>query len=168
VDESKQRDYLLVAAVLAPQDLAPARRAIRGLLLPGQPRLHMKQERDSRRRKILSTIDGISPELLIYRAPSDGRTEIARRDHCLRRLVDDLHRGGHTRLCLELDQTLRGKDLQTLIEATHAASRTPWLDYRHERARDEALLAIPDAVAWAWSKGGDWQRRCGITTVIDV
>ncbi|WP_231706497.1 MULTISPECIES: hypothetical protein [Tsukamurella] len=128
----------------------------------------MKQEKDSRRRKILSTISDISPALHIYRAPPDGRTEVSRREHCLRRLVDDLHRDGHTRLCLELDQTLRRRDLQTLIEATHAASSKAWLDYRHERARDEALLAIPDAVAWAWSKGGDWRRRCAITTVIDV
>jgi hypothetical protein len=42
VAESKQRNYLLVAAVVMPGDLAGARRALRALVMPGQRRLHMK------------------------------------------------------------------------------------------------------------------------------
>ena len=65
----------------------------------------------------------------IYWAVADGRTEIIRRAACLRRLVADLHRDGHRRLCLELDQTLRRRDNQILIEATRAVSRDDWLTY---------------------------------------
>ncbi|WP_228516893.1 hypothetical protein [Curtobacterium sp. VKM Ac-1376] len=33
----------------------------------------------------------------------------------------------------------------------------------------EPLLALPDAVGWAWAKGGDWRRRCPTElTVIDA
>lgn len=42
VDESKQRNYLLVAAVVMPGDLAGARRALHALVMPGQRLLHMK------------------------------------------------------------------------------------------------------------------------------
>jgi len=44
VDESKQRGYLLVASVVVPSDLDSVRRVLRGLVLPGQRRLHMKDE----------------------------------------------------------------------------------------------------------------------------
>lgn len=45
VDESKLRGLLVVAAVLAPRDLAQARTAMRELCLPGQARLHFTKER---------------------------------------------------------------------------------------------------------------------------
>lgn len=50
VDESKNRDYLVAASVVQPDDLVPARRVVSGLLLKGQSRLHMKKENRSRRR----------------------------------------------------------------------------------------------------------------------
>ncbi|MFD4323185.1 hypothetical protein ACFWQC_01025 [Nocardioides sp. NPDC058538] len=168
VDESKVKDYLLVSAVLAEEELAAARKLLRDLLLPGQPRLHMKQESDPRRRKILSAINELTPEVTLYRAPSLGRTELSRRAICLQRLVTDLHRHGHRALCIELDETLRRRDNQTLIEATKAADSRDWLTYRHEQARREPLLSIPDALAWAWPKGGDWRRRCDSLAVVVV
>lgn len=53
IDESKRGRYLLVAVALT--DPETIRRAVTGLILPGQRRLHMVRERDSRRRLILST-----------------------------------------------------------------------------------------------------------------
>lgn len=52
VDETKRRGYLLVAAVVVPADPDPVRKAMRALVLPGQRRLHMKDENDQRRRSI--------------------------------------------------------------------------------------------------------------------
>jgi hypothetical protein len=46
--ETKTPGLLLVAAVLAPRDLA-FRSQLRALCLPGQPRLHSVKERPSRR-----------------------------------------------------------------------------------------------------------------------
>jgi hypothetical protein len=48
VDESKHRDYLLVAAAVMPGDLTAARKAIREVVMPGQRRVHMKKESDAR------------------------------------------------------------------------------------------------------------------------
>lgn len=160
VDESKVKDYLLVSAVFPEGRLGSARAVIRGLLLPGQPRLHMKHESNARRRKILTAIRELEPKVRIYRAAADGRTEVVRRVQCLHRLVNDLHHDGHRQLCIEQDETLQRLDNQTLIEAARVAGSGTWLTYRHERARHEPLLAIPDAVAWAWPKGGDWRQRC--------
>lgn len=160
VDESKARDYLLISAVVVAADLGQARRAIRALTLPGQPRLHMKKESNRRRRQILTTIDGLAPEVTIYRAGTLWRTELERRDQCLHALVADIADQGHTYLCLERDASLVGRDRQQLIEATRATGCADRLSYRHESATAEPLLAIPDAVGWAWARGGDWRRRC--------
>jgi hypothetical protein len=35
----------------------------------------------------------------------------------------------------------------------------PRLRYEHQRASAEQLLAIPDAIAWCWVKGGHWRRQ---------
>lgn len=40
VDETKQRGYLVVAVVVPPTDLARCRKAVRGLILPRQRRIH--------------------------------------------------------------------------------------------------------------------------------
>ncbi len=50
VDETKRRGYLLVASAVVPSDLDATRRMLRGLVLPGQRRLHMKDESDPRKR----------------------------------------------------------------------------------------------------------------------
>ena len=49
IDETKQRGYLLVASVVAAADLDLLRKIIRSLILPGQRRLHMKDENDRRK-----------------------------------------------------------------------------------------------------------------------
>lgn len=53
VDESKDRDYLLVASVHASgdlEDLEDLRKLMRGLVLKGQRRVHMKKESEPRKR----------------------------------------------------------------------------------------------------------------------
>ncbi len=52
VDESKEHDYLLVASIHASGELDDLRKLMRGLVLRGQRRVHMKKESDPRRRAI--------------------------------------------------------------------------------------------------------------------
>jgi len=54
--------------------------------------------------------------------------------------------------------TLVASDRKLLYRATREAGR-PDLRYAHRRAAVEQLLALPDAIAWCWAKGGDWRRR---------
>lgn len=55
VDETKHRDYLMVAAVLRPVDVAVLRRVVRGLVLPRQRRVHVSKESEPRRKMIADT-----------------------------------------------------------------------------------------------------------------
>jgi hypothetical protein len=154
VDETKARDYLLVAAAIRPADLSVARKLIRDLTLRGQPRLHMKKESDSRKRQILNGIVALHPVVTIFRAGSHHHTDLGRHERCLRALVEDCAQAQRGVLCLEATRAAGARDLA----------------YRHEAASSEPLLAIPDAIAWAWARGGDWQRRCHevVARVVDV
>ncbi|WP_147305409.1 hypothetical protein [Subtercola boreus] len=120
----------------------------------------MTKESDGRRRLILGAVSALNLGVTIYRAEKRGRTELVRRELCLRALVSDLARANHSRLCLERDDTLVSRDRQHLIDATRKTGTDGVLSYRHESAVSEPLLALPDSLAWAWAKGGDWRRRC--------
>lgn len=169
VDETKRRDYLLVAAVTLPAEQRALRAMIRGLTLPGQRRLHMKSESDPRKRMIASAIVDAGVRATVYNAGSSYKNERDRRAACLQALVQDAARRRDELLIIEEDQTLRRWDQQRLIELTRAADCQS-LRYEHRTAAQEQLLALPDAIAWCVAKGGDWLRRIDpcVETVIDV
>jgi hypothetical protein len=56
VDESARSLYLMCAVSVSPSRLKDARKAMRDLCRPGQRRIHMVKERDSRRREILDEV----------------------------------------------------------------------------------------------------------------
>ncbi len=89
VDETKDRDYLLVAGVAMPLDLDPVRRTLRTLAMLGQRRLHMAKERVQRRRHIVDAIVASGVTATVYEAGRSRRTELAAREACLRAVVID-------------------------------------------------------------------------------
>jgi hypothetical protein len=101
------------------------------LVLPGRRRIHFHKERPEQRSRILDTIRRLPVRATVYDATAYRRIKIAR-DACLIALVADLAKIDGVRVVLEVDDSTF-------------------------RARDEALLAIPDAVAWSWAKGGHWR-----------
>lgn len=159
VDETKHRDYLLVASVVVPAELDVMRKSLRELVLPGQRRLHMKNESDQRKRAIAAVIAGSGIVATVYDAGRRYRTDRDRRAACLQALIVDTAARGDALLVLEQDDTLLSWDKQRLIEFTRAAGCRETLRYEHRRASVEPLLALPDAIAWCWAKGGEWRRR---------
>ena len=163
VDETKRRSYLLVTAVVVPTDLDSVRAGLRGLVLPGQRRLHVKDENDSRKRSIAAAVVASGVRATVYDAGDRYRTEWDRRSACLRALVADAAARDDAMLVLEQDDTLVAADRALLYRRVREVGRED-LRYEHRRAASELLLALPDAVAWCWAKGGDWRRR--ITPVV--
>lgn len=163
VDEAKRPGYLIVAAVVPAMNLAPARRAIRTLLLGNQRRIHFKDERDSRRRQIIDAITGLDLTARIY-VNTAKVAELEARKACLRQMVPDVAALGVTRLVIERDDSLLKHDRQTLVEAVAKADCRDSLRYEHLRAHEESLLSIADAIAWCWSHPSDWRKR--VTPII--
>jgi hypothetical protein len=158
VDESKRAGYVMAATTVP--DPEPARRIIRGLILPGQRRVHMNHEQPRRRRAIVSTLVSAPVETTIYDALRHYPTERAARSACLTALVEDLAAaGGDTLLVIEQDDSLMRSDRHELYRLARAAGITDVLEYRHQRAYEEPLLALPDVTAWCWARSGDWRRR---------
>ncbi|MFC8796707.1 hypothetical protein ACFT2C_03155 [Promicromonospora sp. NPDC057138] len=169
VDESKQGDYLLIATRIAPAEVGRSRQTVRTLILPGQSRLHMKPERPARKHLILSTFERANLSATIFRAGASYKTQIDARLACLESLIRDATEHSDARLCLELDQTLVARDRRALTQLTKQYQCND-LEFRHERAAQEPLLAVPDGIGWAWARGGDFRRRAQpmVVDVIDV
>jgi hypothetical protein len=158
VDESIRNGYLLSAAVVPAGDLPVARGKLRELCKPGQRRLHMKDENDSRRREILSTLTGLGVQVYMYRAPVAGRPIRASRDHCLRACLSTLLELDVTRLVIEsCNQDHR--DEQVIQPILNRLAAPDWFVWLHSVPSAEPLLWAADATAWAYGKGGDWRRR---------
>ncbi|TDD64765.1 hypothetical protein E1262_27120 [Jiangella aurantiaca] len=153
VDESKRRDYIVAAAVITAAEVAAARRAMRGLLLPKQPRIHFKDEKGPRKEQIVTVALDISVEARIYVC----RTRHSARENCLTAMVPDLVAVGVDRLVLERDTSTERLDKRVLFEATRKAGTE--MTYQHDMPRQEPLLWAPDAIAWCWAAGGAWRQR---------
>jgi len=171
LDETKQQGYVVVAALVRAEELASLRVVVRGLVLPGQRRVHMKDERDSRRREIAAALVAAGVRVVVYDAARRYSTDLVARRECLHAVVTDAAAAqGETRLVLEQDDSLVSWDSQRLIESARATGCRDRLRYDHLRASAEPLLAVPDAVAWCWARGGHWRRRVDpvVTLVRDV
>jgi len=155
-DETKQRGLLMTAAAVASGELQDARKLLRGLIMPRQRRIHFYRESDGRRKKILDMIGDLGPECVIYDASSRPRR--VQRETCLRALVADLAVRQARLLVLERDESVCDLDRKVLFRSARDVGYSQ-LEYRHLRGHEEPLLAIPDAIAWCWQRGGEWRHR---------
>lgn len=155
VDESKARGYYVVAT--AAGSVRGAETALRQLLKPGQRRLHFKSESDSRRRLILSRMCELDVRVSVWMVK--GRPDREARPMCLGALVDDALQEGVEQLVIERDESLEKADRQ-LIAAAVRRGQPATLRYEHAAPHTYPLLWVSDAVAWCYSNGGDWIRRC--------
>lgn len=161
VDETKAKTYLVAAASGSPDQLKVARREINTLVLPGQRSPHMNNEKDSRRRAIADLVVRLSDlgvRATIYDAGRVG-TERERRARCLEALVSDVAQYWGASIVLDLDESLLSWDRQHLMENLRATGVSDRISYCHRIRHEEQLLAIPDAIAWCWARGGSWRQR---------
>lgn len=157
-DESKRSSFVLVAAVIAPDDLARMRQLVTSLRLPGQRRLHFVAEQASRRRQILQAFADAGLQTVVYDGAAFRDGKVARDAAVARLTADAIARRAH-RLVLELDDSAATKDRLVIREQLIKAGAPDGLLYEHLRAHEECLLSIPDAVAWSWSRAGQWRKQ---------
>ena len=124
----------------------------------GTRRLHFVKENDANRRRAFAAIARLDLEHLIVEGPSGLRPNNQRAD-ALRVVVAWALDRGVQRIVLERDENRVRDDLQVIGDVLHAAGHLHAVEYVHLAAPSEPLLSIPDAVVWAWSRGGEWRRR---------
>ncbi|MCR6711417.1 MAG: hypothetical protein NVV57_01435 [Demequina sp.] len=155
VDESKSRDYIVVATAIAPLDLVDVAKELRSLVLPGQRRVHFSKESDRRRRAILAVMTSLPVTSHVYVTTSAKRS----RDLLLEVLVADLLEARATSLVIERDESLVAVDQAVIHRSMTTANQGPHLRWMHDSPTTEPRLWISDAVAWSYARGGDWRRR---------
>lgn len=62
-------------------------------------------------------------------------------------------------LILETEEGALRSDKALIFAQLRSGGDGNALQYAHMRAYEESLLAIPDAIAWSWAKGGHWRAR---------
>lgn len=166
IDESTRgRRYLICAVTISSADLGAARASLRALRPSGQRRIHFVTESDQRRRSLLKEMSTIHVSSTIYVA--DHRDQVRARGAIVATAVTQLHRAGVSRLVLESRDNQDHRD-RAVIYQSLGADPAPPLQYTHATAAAEPLLWIPDAVAWAWGRGGDWRKRVEALGLVDA
>ncbi|PQM44207.1 hypothetical protein C1Y40_05634 [Mycobacterium talmoniae] len=104
VDESRRRDYLLCAAVVADHDLDSARKVMRDLKPRNRNRLHLKDETRNRDRLIADFVrlrPVAQAHIFVGRMQGTRRTEREVRSQCLDALACCAADAGATRILVE-------------------------------------------------------------------
>lgn len=157
IDESTRgRKYLICAATITTTDLTSARRELKALRAAGQRRIHFSTESDQRRRAILKEMSTLKTNSVIYVA--EHRNHVAARAAIVATAVAHLHQVGVSRLVLEAREGQDSHD-RAVIYSVLGPDPSPPMAYTHHRPASEPLLWIPDAVAWAWGRGGHWRTQ---------
>ncbi len=162
VDESKSKGYTMVAAVVVPGDAAALRQEIRKLIVSGR-RIHFTKESPQHKRKILSRLTELGVQAHVFHC--DSKNDAIGRENCLIRLVAHAAEHAHTRIVLERDESIDKTDRRILYREVNNRGLGNSLSYELEQAQQEPLLWIADAIAWSYTKGGDWKRRAGALIV---
>ncbi|MFI6828720.1 hypothetical protein ACIBG5_16555 [Kribbella sp. NPDC050241] len=155
VDENKTRGLLMAAASCPASAVSINRRTLAGLLMPGQRRIHFQKESPARQRKILAAITELDTATNLYATP---RADVESRRRCLTAIVRDAARTGE-RLVVERDESTLDFDRQTLYHAVRIYDCVETLQYELLAPHLDPLLWIPDALVWAWAKGGEWREQ---------
>ena len=101
-------------------------------------------------------------------AASSGIPEVVCRNRCIDALVKDAAQRNTLEITFETDERIVSRDQRQVATTLRKIGLVDGLAYRHLPAASEALLIIPDAIGWAWMRGGDWRRRCSRVTVVNV
>ena len=157
VDENSSKNYFLCSLSVALNRKPQLRKALRLLRMPGQSRIHFVDERDARRRQIMSAIANLRVQTTIIESRSKNQKDA--RGKCLRALMRRAHARSAVSITLERDESVMQFDRRILFEANRVFGSEGSVTYANESPRSEPLLWIPDAVAWCYAKGGEWRRR---------
>lgn len=159
-DESERADTMLFGVLGVPSPaIAPARRELRAMLLPGQRRVHTAKESARRRRELLDVVAGNDALAVILglRRPA-GLHRVDARRLLLERACDELSR--HALVSWHLDDqepVQAARDRHAIDQQLRRDERE--LVYDHRPSVSEPLLWAIDAALWAVGSGGEWRRR---------
>jgi len=79
-----------------------------------------------------------------------------------------MHSGGQRLVIEGREETPNLAERQRISVALARGLGPASLIYEHMHVRDEPILWMSDAVAWAYGAGGDWRRRVSPIVLVDL
>lgn len=143
--------YILAAAIDRAGHCSVIRDRMTRLRLPGQVKLHWRDEDERRRSVIAMAVAASELELLaVVRTGAPGERIERRRRKCLEQLIFELEAIGVTDVVLESHGPADDRrDIQLLNALRGRRAVAPVFRITHEVGRLEPMLWIPDAVCGA-------------------
>ncbi len=157
VDESIRGSiYMMGCARVCADDVSQLRRTVHGLREARTRRMHFNNERAAARKPILDAlVDSGLISYLVVTAKVEGRDgDQVARDRCLTELVATCIDRSVTRLVIESREGQDHRDRRTIARAV---GRQRSLEFDHLPGPSEACLWVPDALTWAYGRGGTWR-----------
>lgn len=146
VDESKRRDFVMVAVHMRADLITGQRREMRRHLQSGQRRLHFAKENAIKRRAIMTTISAWPIKVNVYVSPKPHHN--AARFDCLTAIASDALKASASRLVIERDQSREISDRRLLTAAMRNQPRPVSWDIQD--AQTHEMLWAADAIAYCW------------------
>jgi hypothetical protein len=140
-------------------DVNRVRRAIRPMCRPGQRRLHFGKEQDGRRREVLAKLAALPIHAQIFVAHGN---RVASRRWCLDSLVfDAVTEYPERRVARRVMESRRPveDDWDRRVIYGELLRMDAELPYEHLHAYEEPMLWAADAIAWAFTAGGQWRNH---------
>lgn len=142
--------YMFAAALLEPAREIAVRALMRDLLLPGQKKVHWREDRDRRHDVVVDAIAHAGVEaLVVVRQGPDGESDERRRRKTLERFVPELEVLGCAHLVLESRGPADDHRDRVMLDALRARRLSTSLRLDHTPGPGEPLLWIADAVCGA-------------------
>lgn len=146
--------YMLAAAIYDSETSLKAQAAMRGLLLPGQAKVHWHDEDERRRLKLVNEVAGLEGVgLIVVRNGLPGEKNERRRRLCGERMYYELEQNGVQKAVFE--SRGRADDLRDRKHLDSLKARkqiTGPLRVDHLAGRAEPLLWVPDILCGALSQ----------------
>lgn len=166
VDESYRRNYLQCAVVVNANDVRAIRGTLVSMLRKNQRRIHMAKENRASKKIIVNRISTLPITTIMVSAAMSGRSRRSARNITLTSLTELLHEHGVTRVIIE-SCGQDHEDRQVIGDRLAQLSALGALDLHHLRPSEDALLWLPDIVAWVHGNPGtEWveaRRSLSIT-----
>lgn len=157
IDESKARGFLMVAVPIRQAEEKRLQKELTSFRKKGQSKVHFVKESNSRRREFLSYLNQQSIEAQIYSVAQKRYTN--HRERCLEAIARTAVNSAVSRIIIDQDDSVTQLDRRVLFRVFDETNTKDSISYRHTRSKSEPLLWIPDAVAWSYSRGGEWRSR---------
>lgn len=157
LDETKERDYTLVAVSVVASDVATVRSEVRRLRHKGAKSIHMRKEGDQSRNRIIAGLLQLPVQAHVIESADRSLNDLERRFQCLKYVLDMCARSAAARLTIELDQSIVKRERQFLVEEVRRWSLPSNFHYDWLARDQDALLWVSDVVAWSHARGGRWR-----------